>query len=288
MRLPRIAVRRLARRGGGARHGAPLPLPQGMDRHARSFGAARGRPFTIFTRKARREKTPMTVPDEARSMMFERIRAALGAERLDRARRSAVHAAARASPARAHARARQAPRRGAASRSSPSMLAKQGADVAPRGHAEGGGWRHCLLSRHVQPAAARCASVRTACLRRFPGARRGTSNARSAPAEPSDRASLSRAVAGAAETGTLFLLSGSDNPTTLELPARGAQRTHRRLRYFRLPTRRPSTGMRSLSGERHCRAASISSVGRRGPPISSRPSCAARTARAACTSLILG
>ncbi|MEZ0282782.1 lactate utilization protein C, partial [Methyloceanibacter sp.] len=34
-------------------------------------------------------------------------------------------------------------------------------------------------------------------------------------AEPNDRASLSRAVAGAAETGTLFLLSGSDNPTSL-------------------------------------------------------------------------
>jgi L-lactate dehydrogenase complex protein LldG len=34
-------------------------------------------------------------------------------------------------------------------------------------------------------------------------------------AEANDRASLSRAVAGAAETGTLFLLSGSDNPTSL-------------------------------------------------------------------------
>ena len=34
-------------------------------------------------------------------------------------------------------------------------------------------------------------------------------------AEPDDRASLSRAVAGAAESGTLFLLSGPDNPTSL-------------------------------------------------------------------------
>ena len=34
-------------------------------------------------------------------------------------------------------------------------------------------------------------------------------------AEPHDRASLSRAVAGAAESGTLFLLSGPDNPTSL-------------------------------------------------------------------------
>ena len=35
------------------------------------------------------------------------------------------------------------------------------------------------------------------------------------PADPSDKASLSRAVVGAAETGTLFLISGKDNPTTL-------------------------------------------------------------------------
>jgi len=37
------------------------------------------------------------------------------------------------------------------------------------------------------------------------------------PAVPSDKASLSRAVVGAAETGTLFLVSGKDNPTTLAL-----------------------------------------------------------------------
>jgi L-lactate dehydrogenase complex protein LldG len=34
-------------------------------------------------------------------------------------------------------------------------------------------------------------------------------------AQPQDRAALSRAVAAAAETGTLFLVSGADNPTTL-------------------------------------------------------------------------
>jgi L-lactate dehydrogenase complex protein LldG len=34
-------------------------------------------------------------------------------------------------------------------------------------------------------------------------------------AEPKDRAGLSRTVAAAAETGTLFLVSGADNPTTL-------------------------------------------------------------------------
>jgi L-lactate dehydrogenase complex protein LldG len=35
------------------------------------------------------------------------------------------------------------------------------------------------------------------------------------PAEPGDLVSLSRAVGGAAETGTLFLTSGPDNPSTL-------------------------------------------------------------------------
>jgi len=35
------------------------------------------------------------------------------------------------------------------------------------------------------------------------------------PAEPADKTSLSRAIVGAAETGTLFLVSGKDNPTTL-------------------------------------------------------------------------
>ena len=34
-------------------------------------------------------------------------------------------------------------------------------------------------------------------------------------AEPTDKAGLSRAIAGAAESGTLFLVSGADNPTTL-------------------------------------------------------------------------
>src|SRR6476646_6334667 len=35
------------------------------------------------------------------------------------------------------------------------------------------------------------------------------------PAEPADKTSRSRAIVGAAETGTLFLVSGKDNPTTL-------------------------------------------------------------------------
>jgi len=43
----------------------------------------------------------------------------------------------------------------------------------------------------------------------------GTLERLSGPAQPDDCASLSRALAGAAETGTLFLASGADNPSTL-------------------------------------------------------------------------
>ena len=43
----------------------------------------------------------------------------------------------------------------------------------------------------------------------------GTLERLTGPAQPEDSASLSRALAGAAETGTLFLASGSDNPSTL-------------------------------------------------------------------------
>lgn len=43
----------------------------------------------------------------------------------------------------------------------------------------------------------------------------GTLERLSGPAHPDDHASLSRAIAAAAETGTLFLASGPDNPSTL-------------------------------------------------------------------------
>ncbi len=43
----------------------------------------------------------------------------------------------------------------------------------------------------------------------------GTLERLTGPAQPEDSASLSRALAGAAETGTLFLASGADNPSTL-------------------------------------------------------------------------
>jgi L-lactate dehydrogenase complex protein LldG len=123
----------------------------------------------------------MTVPDEARIMIFERIRAALGAERLD------LFAA---------------------------MLAKQGADVrrvaTPK---EAVGAVASYLGTCNLPPRVRMG--RDPMLAALPWREAWDIERAFGAAEPNDRASLSRAVAGAAETGTLFLLSGSDNPTSL-------------------------------------------------------------------------
>jgi L-lactate dehydrogenase complex protein LldG len=155
----------------------------------------------------------MTVPDEARTMIFERIRAALGAERLDRARRSAVQrrlARHPRGPLPARAK-RQGEERVALFA---AMLAKQGADV-----------RRVATPKEVVGAVAsylgtcnlppRVRMGRDPMLAALPWREAWDIERAFGAAEPNDRASLSRAVAGAAETGTLFLLSGSDNPTSL-------------------------------------------------------------------------
>jgi L-lactate dehydrogenase complex protein LldG len=49
----------------------------------------------------------------------------------------------------------------------------------------------------------------------LPWKKAGALEIASGPAEPSDTTGITRAQVGAAETGTLFLTSGSDNPTTL-------------------------------------------------------------------------
>jgi L-lactate dehydrogenase complex protein LldG len=155
----------------------------------------------------------MTVPDEARSMIFERIRAALGAERLDRARRSAVQrrlARHPRGPLPARAK-RQGEERVALFA---AMLAKQGADVrrvaTPK---EAVGAVASYLGTCNLPPRVRMG--RDPMLAALPWREAWDIERAFGAAEPNDRASLSRAVAGAAETGTLFLLSGSDNPTSL-------------------------------------------------------------------------
>jgi L-lactate dehydrogenase complex protein LldG len=155
----------------------------------------------------------MTVPDEARSAIFARIRAALGTERLDRARRSAVARRLERHPrGTLPARAKHYGEERVALFA--TMLAQQGADVArvatPR---EAVGAIASYLGTCNLPPRLRMGRDRV--LAALPWREAWDIDRTFGAAEADDRASLSRAVAGAAETGTLFLLSGSDNPTSL-------------------------------------------------------------------------
>jgi L-lactate dehydrogenase complex protein LldG len=155
----------------------------------------------------------MIPADEARKTVFERIRTALGIVSLDRARKAAVARRLARHPrgtiparARVSAEARMA--------LFTEMLTKQGADV--------------VRVRTPKEAVAAMASYLGTC-NLSPRIRMGTDSELNAlpwreawdierligPAEASDGAALSRAVAAAAETGTLFLASGPHNPTSL-------------------------------------------------------------------------
>jgi L-lactate dehydrogenase complex protein LldG len=155
----------------------------------------------------------MTVQDGARAKILERIRAALGAERLDRARRSAVarrlerHPSGTV-PSRAKRRGDERVALFA------DMLVKQGADVrrvaTPK---ETVGAIASYLGTCNLPGRLRMGADPV--LAALPWREAWDIERSFGAADPRDRASLSRAAAGAAETGTLFLLSGPDNPTTL-------------------------------------------------------------------------
>jgi L-lactate dehydrogenase complex protein LldG len=155
----------------------------------------------------------MIPADEARKAVIDRIRAALGAASLDRTRKSAVARRLERHPrgtvpsrARVSAEARVA--------LLTEMLTKQGADV--------------VRVRTPKEAVAAIASYLGTCnlpprlrmgadpeLAALPWREAWDIERSIGPAEPSDGASLSRAVAAAAETGTLFLASGPNNPTSL-------------------------------------------------------------------------
>jgi L-lactate dehydrogenase complex protein LldG len=155
----------------------------------------------------------MIPADEARKAVIDRIRASLGAASLDRTRKSAVVRRLERHPrgtvpsrARVSAEARVA--------LLTEMLTKQGADV--------------VRVRTPKEAVAAIASYLGTCnlpprlrmgadpeLAALPWREAWDIERSIGPAEPSDGASLSRAVAAAAETGTLFLASGPNNPTSL-------------------------------------------------------------------------
>lgn len=155
----------------------------------------------------------MTARDDTRKAVLDRIRAALGATGADRERNAAVERRLARHPrgtipARAGGSAEQCVALFV------DMLMRHGADV--RRVASG------------KEAVAAIASYLGTC-NLPPRVRMGDDPVLAAlpwreawdiersfgPAAATDGATLSRATAGAAETGTLFLVSGPDNPTTL-------------------------------------------------------------------------
>lgn len=155
----------------------------------------------------------MSAPDQDRATVLSRIRVALGVAGADDARGAAV-----ADRLRRHSRgtipARALQSHAVCIELLKEMLASQGAEitraatpeVAVRVIADGlraGDLPLCLRMGSDPILAALPWDAEPALERRF-GA-----------AEAQDQATLSRAVVAAAETGTLFLVSGADNPTTL-------------------------------------------------------------------------
>lgn len=155
----------------------------------------------------------MTPSNQARALVLSRIRAGLGVTGRDRSREAAVEARLRAHPrgtipARAHAS------REALIELMTTMLAAQGAEVT-RAATPGDAVRAVAedLRNHSLPSRLRVGG--DAQLAVLPWDVMPGVELVFGPASGEDRAGLSRAVAAAAETGTLVLVSGVDNPTTV-------------------------------------------------------------------------
>jgi L-lactate dehydrogenase complex protein LldG len=155
----------------------------------------------------------MITPDQDRATVLSRVRAALGVAAADSAREAAVADRLKRHPrGTIPARALQGPE--ACIALLEEMLAAQGAEVtraktpeaAVRAIAD-------TLRAHGLPLLLRTGN--DPLLQALPWEAAPELERRFGPAEGQDRAALSRAVAAAAETGSLFLLSGADNPTTL-------------------------------------------------------------------------
>lgn len=155
----------------------------------------------------------MSAPEEARATVLDRIRAALGVAPSDRSREVAVAMRLERHP-RGTIPSRAALRGEERVALLTDMLTKQGADVSrvPTQKEAVGGIASYLGTCNLPPRLRMGADSVLAAL----AWREAWDIERSfGRAEPGDRASLSRAVVAAAETGTLFLVSGTDNPTTL-------------------------------------------------------------------------
>jgi L-lactate dehydrogenase complex protein LldG len=160
----------------------------------------------------------MSPPEEApaidaRSKVFARIRAALDVDPEDKSGHAVVADRLRRHPsgtvpARARLYGEQAIGQFA------EMLTKQGADVSRSATPKRivGAIGSYLGSNNLPP---RLRMGADPVLAGLPWREAWDVERSFGQADPSDKASLSRALVGAAETGTLFLVSGKDNPTTL-------------------------------------------------------------------------
>lgn len=155
----------------------------------------------------------MSTRDEARDAVLGRIRAALDVTPDDGARRTAIAERLERHPrGTIPARAQKSGEDGVALLT--DMLTKQGAELMRAATPElAVGAVAAYLRAHALPASLRMGA--DPLLAALPWDAEPDIKRRFGRAEPSDQVSLSRALAAAAETGTLFLVSGPDNPTTL-------------------------------------------------------------------------
>ncbi len=154
----------------------------------------------------------MTGSDDPRETVLARVRAKLGVRGDEPGRRGLVHSRLRAHPANLIPERAQRPRAELA-RQLQTMLEKNGAEAirvrALKGIPEA---IAAALRDHNLPLQIRVGDDAIfESLRAEPG----VIEVLSGPAQPTDIVALSRAFAGAAETGTLFLSSGAENPSTL-------------------------------------------------------------------------
>ena len=154
----------------------------------------------------------MTATDQARALVLSRIRAGLGVAGKERAREEAVEERLRAHPRGT------IPARALAGEAllelMTAMLAAQGAEVTPAATPEDAVRAIAAdLREHRLPPRLRMGG--DAQLAALPWEVAPELERVFGPADGADRASLSQAVVAAAETGTLVLVSGADNPTTL-------------------------------------------------------------------------
>jgi L-lactate dehydrogenase complex protein LldG len=155
----------------------------------------------------------MSGSEDARSIVLTRIRGALGITKLDRARRAAVIRRLERHPrSTIPAQALLSPADCVSQLA--EMLTKQAAEVVRAATPEDvvHAIASYLSSNNLPPRLRVGADLRLAAL---PWKAAWDISRVYGRAEPSDKASLSRAIVAAAETGTLFLVSGADNPTTL-------------------------------------------------------------------------